>query len=174
MWLSWENIYNAKIPDITLKYRTSRKNIFTTSDYNKCTSEIFDTKIKQKELVKKSNINNLVKISDLNAKLTTLATKAELKAEQDKIVELQTDDLSCFLGKNLFGDRCFQNIFVYQPTLNTLELKDNKGTNYVIGWKSKGVYTSKFIPLCTASFHSIKVSGCKIVIKVSTCIVAME
>ena len=32
----------------------------------------------------KSNISNLVKDSDLNAKLET-ATKAELKAEQDKM-----------------------------------------------------------------------------------------
>lgn len=29
---------------------------FTTSDYNKCTSEIIDTKIKQKELVNKFDI----------------------------------------------------------------------------------------------------------------------
>ena len=31
---------------------------------------------------------------------------------------------------------------VYQPTLNTLELKEDKGTDYVVGWKSEGVYTS--------------------------------
>ena len=33
-------------------------------------------KIKQKEFVNKSNISNLVKNSDLNTKLATLATKA--------------------------------------------------------------------------------------------------
>ena len=31
---------------------------------------------------------------------------------------------------------------VYQPTLNTLELKEDKGTDYVVGWKSEGAYTS--------------------------------
>ena len=36
---------------------------------------------------------------------------------------LQTLDLSYFLGKSLFGDASFQNMFVYQPTLDTLELK---------------------------------------------------
>ena len=35
-------------------------------------------------MVNESRISNLVKGSDLNAKLETVATKAELKAEQDK------------------------------------------------------------------------------------------
>ena len=47
----------------------------------------------------KSNISNLVKNSDLSTRLGTLAAKAELKAEKDKIVKLQTFDLSYFLGK---------------------------------------------------------------------------
>ena len=32
--------------------------------------------------------------SNLNNKITTLATKAELKPEQDKIIKLKTHDLS--------------------------------------------------------------------------------
>ena len=35
-------------------------------------------------IVDKSNISNLVKNSDLNAKHATLATKAELKVKQDR------------------------------------------------------------------------------------------
>ena len=69
-----------------------------------------------------SNISDLVKDSDLNAKTATLATKAKLKSRQDKIVKLQTYDLSYFLGN--YG---FQNMFVYQPTLDTLELKKRQG-----------------------------------------------
>ena len=86
--------YDAKILEIEVKY-------FTTSDYNKFTSDILDAKVKQKELVNKSNISNLVKNPDLNAKLATLATKAELKAEQDKIVKLETID------SNYFHRKCF-------------------------------------------------------------------
>ena len=56
--------------------------------------------------------------SDLNEKTKSKATKAELKLEQDKIVELQTHDLSYFHG--------FQNIFVYQPIFNILKLKKAK------------------------------------------------
>ena len=64
---------NAKIIDIEKKY-------FTTADYNKFTNETFDANIKQKELVNNSDMSNIKKNSDLNIKLATLATKAELKA----------------------------------------------------------------------------------------------
>ena len=76
-------------------------------------SEILDANIKEKELVDKSNISNLVKNSDLNIKLQTLATKAFLKAEQDKIVKLPMHDLSFFLGK------IFLVIMVFEISLST-------------------------------------------------------
>ena len=37
-----------------------------------------------------------------------------------------------------------------------LELKTNKGTEYIIGWKSKGVYNSKLIALHGAFLPNIK------------------
>ena len=55
-----------------------------------------DAKIKQKELANKSDVPNLIKNSDLNTKLTTLATKVELKAEQYKIINLEAFDSSYF------------------------------------------------------------------------------
>ena len=51
-----------------------------------------------------------------------------------------------------------QNTFVYQPTLDTLELKKGKSTEYVLSCTSKGVYNSKLKSLYTAFFHSIKPS----------------
>ena len=92
--------YDAKISEIEKKY-------FSTDDYNSFTSGILDAKIKQKELVIKSDTSNLVNNTNLNTKLTTLATKAELKAEQDKVVKLQTHDLSFLFGKNFFGNDGF-------------------------------------------------------------------
>ena len=56
--LARKTYYNAKILEIKRKY-------LTTSDYNKITSNILDAKIKQKELVSKSDTSNLVKDSDL-------------------------------------------------------------------------------------------------------------
>ena len=47
----------------------------------------------------------------------------------------------------------FKNIFVYQQTFNTLELKEDNDSEYVIGWKSKGVYTCHLISLYTAFLH---------------------
>ena len=66
--------YDAKISDIKAKISDIEGKYFTSSDYNKFTSDITDANIKQKELVKKSEISNFVKIFDLSKKLATLAT----------------------------------------------------------------------------------------------------
>ena len=50
-------------------------------------------------------------------------------------------------------------MFLYQPTLDALELKKDKGTDYVLSWKSKRLYTSKHKRLYTAFLHGIKPSG---------------
>ena len=55
--LAKETVYNTKISTMKGKY----------FDNNKFTSDILDTKIKQKELVKKP-ISNIVKVFDLNLK----------------------------------------------------------------------------------------------------------
>ena len=51
-----------------------------------------------------------------------------------------------------------QNTFVYHPTLDALELKKDKDTDYVLSWKSNGVFNSKLKPLYTAFLNSIKLS----------------
>ena len=68
---------------------------FTTSDYNKFTSEILETKIK-KGLVCKSSISNIVKMFDLNRKIVPLATKAKLLANQNELVKFWGLDSSYF------------------------------------------------------------------------------
>ena len=65
--------YDGKILQIEGKY-------FTTSDYNKCTSGILDAKIKQKELVNKSDISSLVKNSNLNTKLAITSNKRRIES----------------------------------------------------------------------------------------------
>ena len=65
---------------------------FSTSDYNNFTKEV----LKEIELVDKSDISNGVKKSNLNWKLATRSAKAELKAEQDKMVKRYVFDLSYF------------------------------------------------------------------------------
>ena len=51
----------------------------------------------------------------MNKKVATLATKAELKAEQDKIIKLEAFDSSYFCGKSHFEDDETQNYLVFQP-----------------------------------------------------------
>ena len=51
---------------------------YNTSDYNKFASDILDLKIKQKELINKSDISIPLKSSDLNTKLSALVIKERL------------------------------------------------------------------------------------------------
>ena len=55
-----------------------------------------------------------------------------------------------------------------------LELRKDKGTDYVLSWKSKGVYTSKIKPLYTYFLHNIKLSGFKVKIKFNKDPLAVE
>ena len=97
--------YNAKVSDIHVKY-------FTTSNYNKFRKEMLDAKIKEKGLLVKSDISNLVKNFDLYTKLTTQTTNAE----SDKIVKLQAFDSSYFCGKSHFEDNGTQNHLAFKPS----------------------------------------------------------
>ena len=58
-----------------------------------------------------------------------------------------------------------QNTFVYQQTLDTLELNKDKGTDHVVSWKSNGVYNSKLKPLYNTFLHGIKLTCYKMGIK---------
>ena len=77
-------------------------------------------------------------------------------------MKLQTHDLSFFLGKNFFGGDSSQYTLVYQPKRDALDLKKEKGIDYVFSWKSNGVHTFKFMSLYTAFLHSIKLSRYKV------------
>ena len=54
---------------------------------------------RQKKNNTKSDISRFMDISYLNEKKATLATKAELRAEQNKKEKLQTYDSSVFIGQ---------------------------------------------------------------------------
>ena len=64
--------YDTKIKDIEEKY-------CATTDYNKFLSDILDVKIKQQELVNKSDID--IKLININKKITSSKTK---HSEADK------------------------------------------------------------------------------------------
>ena len=47
-------------------------------------------------------------------------------------MNVQARGINYFFAKNLFGDDGPQNIFGYQPTFDTLELKKDKSTDYAL------------------------------------------
>ena len=97
-------VYHAEILDIKSKY-------FNAAGYSKFTNEKPDLKIKQKGLVTKYDIAGFINDADYK-KVATLATKSELKADQDKIIKLQAFDSSYFCDKNHFEDDGTQNYLV--------------------------------------------------------------
>ena len=113
------------------------------------------------------------KLTSFNRKITSNKTK--YLEVQKKLNSLITKDYNFFLGRIYFtSNDGSQNTFVYQPTLDTLELKKDKGTDYVLSWKSNGVYNSKLKPLYTAFLHSIKLSGYNLGIKFNNNPLAVE
>ena len=90
-------------------------------------------KIKEKGLVDKSNISGFIKDLDLDKKIATLATKAELKSEQDKIAKLEAFVSSYFHGKSHFEDDGIQNYLIFQPVYKYFRTVAN--TNNVTTWK---------------------------------------
>ena len=96
-----------------------------------------------------------MKNAKLGKKLATLATKAELKAEQDKIKKIQAFDLSYFHDKNYFGKDDAQNYLVFQPINRYFKKIIGVGNGeYIYFWKSKGLSDEK-INSITASNYSI-------------------
>ena len=61
-------------------------------------------------MVNESNLNDKIK-----EKIKTLATKAELKAEQDKIVKLQISDSSLFISKSYFNNDTVLLYLIFEP-----------------------------------------------------------
>ena len=58
-------------------------------------------------------------------KIKSLATNAELKAEKNKILKLQTYDLSLFIGQSYFVNDGARNYFRFQPLCYTLKQLGN-------------------------------------------------
>ena len=74
----------------------------------------------------------------MSRNITSIKTK--YLEVQKKLNSLITKDYNFFLGRIYFtSNDGSQNTFVYQPTIDTLELKTNKSTDYVLSWKSKEV-----------------------------------
>ena len=129
---------------------------------NRLTAENFTARFKQADLVNETDFDN--KLISFNKKVTSNETK--YLEVQKKLNSLTAKYYNFLLGRIYFtSNDGSQNTFVYQPMLDTLELEKGKGTDYVLSWKSKGVYNSNHKPLYKAFLCSIKLSGFKMGIK---------
>ena len=103
---------HAQIKDIKDRY-------FTTSDYNNFKNNILDEKMTAKNLVNDSVSNEKLKRLAAKEEIKKLPTAAELKAQQDKIVNLQTYDLSLFISQSCFANNGAQLYLIFQALYYT-------------------------------------------------------
>ena len=109
-------------------------NILLLSEFNKLTAENFGTKLNQADLLNKTGFYN--KPASFNKRITSNNTK--YLEVQKKLNTPITKNYKFFLGRTYFtSNDGSQDTFVYQPTVNHLELKKHKVADYVLSWKSK-------------------------------------
>ena len=101
----------------------------TTQEFNKLTPENFAARLKQANLMNKTDFDN--KLTSFKRKITS--NKTEYLEVQKKLNSLITNEYNFSLGRMYFtsNDRS-QNMLAYQPKLDMLELKKDKGTDYVL------------------------------------------
>ena len=86
-------------------------------------------------------MNEKIKTLVTEEEIKTPATKAELKAEPDKIVKFQTYDLSLFIGQSYYINDGAQFYLILQPLYYTL--KRVRNTEKDVSWKSIDLSTKK-------------------------------
>ena len=102
---------NTKISEVENKILDNSKNI-TTQKLIKLTAKNFEARLKQANLVNKSDFDN--KLTSFNKRITSHKTK-HLQV-QKKLNSLITKDYSFFLSRIYFtSNDGSQNTFVYQP-----------------------------------------------------------
>ena len=67
-------------------------------------SNTLDANITQKMLANEYDLKKIYKKVATKGEIKTIETKAELKAEQDKVVTLQTSELILFIGQSYFSN----------------------------------------------------------------------
>ena len=112
-------VLNTKIREVENKIPDNFKyNI--TQEFNELTAENFAARLKEADLVNKTDFDNKLTSFDKQ----TTSNKAKHLEVQRKLNSLITKDYNFFLGRiYVTSNDGSQNTFVYQATLDTLELK---------------------------------------------------
>ena len=135
-------VLNTKFSEVGNKIPNHDKHIITP-EFDKLTAENFRARLKQANLVSKTGFDN--KLTSFNRIITSNKTK--YLEVQNKLNSLIINYCNFLLGRMYFtSNDGSQNTFVYQPNFDAVELKKDKGIDYVLSWKSKGIYNSKLKP----------------------------
>ena len=149
-----KTVLNTKISEVESKIPDNSKYI-TNQEFN---GRKFAATLKQANLVNKTDFDN--ELRSFNKQITSNKTK-HLEI-QKKINNLIKNDYHFFQGRIYFKIMMDFKTFFYQPIFDTLQLKKGKVIDYVLSWKSKGVYNSELKPSYAAFLHRIKLSGHRI------------
>ena len=135
--------YNTKITDIENKLNNHNHDKYIdTSEFNKLTSDVFNARLAQANLITKT---------DFNAKLSSrkiTQNKSKHLLVENELNKLKTFDSGYFIGKSHFGEDGTQNYLVFQPIYRYFKMITN--TDYISSWKSKGLSSESFKPLTTS------------------------
>ena len=106
--------YNTKITEIENRLIDhNRGKYITTPEFNRLTAENFAARLKQANLVTKTDFDD--KLKSLNQKSNP--DKTEHLLVENELRKLKTLDSSYFRGRNGFEDDDTQNYLVFQPEL---------------------------------------------------------
>ena len=121
-------VSNTKNSKVENKIPDNSKYI-TTEEFNKLMAEKFAARLKQADLVNKTDFDN--KLTSFNRQITS--NKIKHLELQKKLNSLITKDYNFFLDRICFASNDgSQNTFVYQPTVDILKLKKDNGTDYIL------------------------------------------
>ena len=130
--------YNTEIAEIEKKLTDhNHDKCITTPEFNKFTADVFDERLKQANVVTKTDFDT--KLISLNKKINSNKTKHLLVENEFK--KLQTFDSIYFRGKSHSEEDGTQNYLLFQPIYRYFKriLGFGSGT-YIYFWKSKGLY----------------------------------
>ena len=106
--------YNTKVTEIENRLIDhNRGKYITTPEFNRLTAENFAARLKQANLVTKTDFDD--KLKSLNQKSNP--DKTEHLLVENELRKLKTLDSSYFRGRNCFEDDDTQNYLVFQPEL---------------------------------------------------------
>ena len=125
---------DKKMPDISGLVNTTALNTKNSEVDNKITAKTFKEKLKQTDLVSKNNFDN--KLISFNKRITLNKTK--YLEVQKKLNSLKIKDYIFFLDRIYFtSDDGSQHLFVYQPTLDSLQFKKAKVLIMLLVWNQR-------------------------------------